>query len=135
MYLDFGISRVKADANSKMTSRIGTGCYMAPELVLNEFYDEKADVFAFAIIMFELIVETNRPYGNAGGFAVEQQVARNPLFRPQTPMDFVVEPRHLCYIELMQTCWKHNPQDRPRFDRIVAILQEQIQQIESAPVL
>ncbi len=57
-----------------MTTKIGTGPYMAPydiivvsfslfsEIVLGEFYDEKIDVFSFGIILFVLISEVNKIY-------------------------------------------------------------------------
>lgn len=34
----------------------GTGLYMSPEQKKMEFYDEKSDVFAFGLILYELLV-------------------------------------------------------------------------------
>ena len=63
-----------------MTKYIGTSAYMAPEIANNEFYDEKCDVFSFAIIMFEVLTENFNPYGEFAA-NIETKVAKNPLFR------------------------------------------------------
>jgi len=124
---DFGISRVKDD--SKYTIRVGTSSYMAPEILNSEFYDEKCDVFSFAIIMFEVLVETNRPYGN-NAFHVEQMVSKNPLYRPAVPLNFNVEPFHLSYMEMMSQCWKHDPHSRPTFEQIIVFVQQELEGLE-----
>lgn len=86
------------------------------ELVNNEFYDEKCDVFSFSLILFQLLVETNDPFEKqTPQFGVEFLVAKNPLFRPQIPLGFNILPEHIEYIELMSTCWKHAAEDRPSF--------------------
>lgn len=117
---DFGTSKLQSSA--QYTKNIGTGFYMAPELVLQEFYDEKVDVFSFSIVMFEMLVETDAPYGSTLSFNIEYTVSKNPLFRPMIPVAFEVLPEHHWYLELMSNCWKHNPKDRPSFSDIVEIL-------------
>jgi len=98
---------------------------MAPELVLNEFYDEKCDVFSFAIIMFELLVETTKPYGtNTVTFNIELRVAKNPLYRPVPPPQFDLKDEYMWYIELMSCCWKHLAKDRMSFTEIISVLEK-----------
>lgn len=48
---DFGWTRPKAD---KMTAKIGTFQWMAPEVITSESYSEKADVYSFGIILWEI---------------------------------------------------------------------------------
>jgi sterile alpha motif and leucine zipper-containing kinase AZK len=50
---DFGMSRVKF-LTEKMT-RVGTPQWMAPEVLRQESYSEKADVWSFGVVMWELI--------------------------------------------------------------------------------
>jgi serine/threonine protein kinase len=114
---DFGLSR-KSAHGVKMTTMVGSPAYMAPELVANEFYDEKIDVFSFAIVMFELYTESLEPYGPAP-FGVELKVSKNPLFRPVFPDNFLVRTDEMFIVSLMQECWRHNPKERPSFDDIV----------------
>ena len=48
---DFGWTRLKA---KKMTAKIGTYQWMAPEVIVGLKYTEKADVFSYGIILWEL---------------------------------------------------------------------------------
>jgi mitogen-activated protein kinase kinase kinase 9 len=50
---DFGWSRSLANY---MTGKIGTYQWMAPEVISNEAYTEKADVFSFGVILWEIAV-------------------------------------------------------------------------------
>jgi len=58
---DFGLSKLTDSShNSSRTSQIGTLLYMAPEILLGEYYDETCDVFSYSIIMWQLLFdETN----------------------------------------------------------------------------
>ncbi|RLN91339.1 hypothetical protein BBJ28_00016340, partial [Nothophytophthora sp. Chile5] len=51
---DFGVSRELIDTT--MTAGVGTSLWMAPEVLLGERYDEKADMFSFGVVMSELDV-------------------------------------------------------------------------------
>ncbi|GMF35956.1 unnamed protein product [Phytophthora fragariaefolia] len=53
---DFGISRERLDQT--MTAGVGTSLWMAPEVMLGERYDVKADIFSFGVLLSELDVHT-----------------------------------------------------------------------------
>ncbi|RLN61336.1 hypothetical protein BBP00_00005461 [Phytophthora kernoviae] len=53
---DFGISRERHDRT--MTAGVGTSLWMAPEVMLGERYDDKADMFSFGVMLSELDVHT-----------------------------------------------------------------------------
>lgn len=55
---DFGWTRTLANY---MTSKIGTYQWMAPEVISGQVYTEKADVFSFGIILWE-IASREPPY-------------------------------------------------------------------------
>ncbi|EGZ26971.1 hypothetical protein PHYSODRAFT_476596 [Phytophthora sojae] len=59
---DFGISREKLDQT--MTAGVGTSLWMAPEVMLGERYDDKADIFSFGVVLSELDLHT-LPYAQA----------------------------------------------------------------------
>jgi tRNA A-37 threonylcarbamoyl transferase component Bud32 len=69
---DFGASRVRSDAT--MTAGVGSSLWMAPEVMMGQRYDERADVFSLGVVISEL--DTHElPYshakesGSAGGRA------------------------------------------------------------------
>ncbi|KUF88315.1 hypothetical protein AM588_10004183 [Phytophthora nicotianae] len=47
-----------------MTAGVGTSLWMAPEVMLGEKYDVKADIFSFGVMLSELDVHT-LPYAQA----------------------------------------------------------------------
>lgn len=47
-----------------MTTGVGTLLWMAPEVMLGEWYDDKADIFSFGVVLSELDLHT-LPYGQA----------------------------------------------------------------------
>jgi len=59
---DFGISRERLDRT--MTAGVGTSLWMAPEVMMGEKYDDKADVFSFGVVLSELDVHA-LPYAKA----------------------------------------------------------------------
>ncbi|RLN97080.1 hypothetical protein BBJ28_00003319 [Nothophytophthora sp. Chile5] len=59
---DFGVSRERAGRT--MTAGVGTYLWMAPEVMLGEKYDDKADVFSFGVVLSELDTHV-LPYSNA----------------------------------------------------------------------
>lgn len=51
---DFGLSRITTDAPMRDSTSAGTPEWMAPELIRNESYTEKCDIFSLGVIMWEL---------------------------------------------------------------------------------
>ena len=52
---DFGLSRFSDGEETYMTSKVGTYQWMAPELFEAGQYDEKVDVYSYAVILWELL--------------------------------------------------------------------------------
>ena len=52
--LDFGIARL-TDSGRTSLSAVGTPSYMAPEQILGEVVDARADLFSFGVVVYELI--------------------------------------------------------------------------------
>jgi serine/threonine protein kinase len=73
--MDFGTSRVR-DASGLMTSTIGTTAWIAPELFLKRPYSEKADVFSFAILVWEVIMNGSMPYEEMTPFEIPEKVVK-----------------------------------------------------------
>jgi serine/threonine protein kinase len=52
---DFGLSLVKAAGETSKFGAIGTPMWMAPEVLDNKPYNEAADVYSYAIVLWELL--------------------------------------------------------------------------------
>lgn len=120
---DFGLSRMKDQAPEadwgKMTIAAGTCHWMAPEVFTGQNYDEKVDVYSYAMILFEIICreipfEEEEP-ANVGRLTV--QGARPDL--EAVPPDCPEVLR-----DLMVTCWAHNPNERWAFPQIMSVLSQ-----------
>ncbi|KAJ1424612.1 Serine-threonine/tyrosine-protein kinase, catalytic domain [Sesbania bispinosa] len=58
---DFGLSRIMIDSPMRDSASAGTPEWMAPELIRNEPFTEKCDIFSLGVIMWELCT-LNRPW-------------------------------------------------------------------------
>lgn len=56
--IDFGIAYQKTNAEEKLTERVGTPYYVAPEVLLKK-YDEKCDVWSTGVILYMMM--THKP--------------------------------------------------------------------------
>lgn len=112
---DFGLARFQSTAYGALTF-VGTPFWAAPEVIRHEDYDEKADVYSFAIVLWEL-VERRDPYGRLNAFQVPLQVANDGL-RP----DEFSRPAPLGLEQLMKQCWHADPDMRPPFGEIADTL-------------
>lgn len=111
---DFGLSRLKAQTRS-MTGNCGTVQWMAPEVLANRSYDEKADVYSFGIIVWELLTR-ECPY--EGMTAIQCALAvLNRDKRPEIPK-WCPPGLHA----LIKACTKKEPDERPCFERIIEML-------------
>lgn len=54
---DFGVAKFQVQAGNwgQMTNQAGTQHWMAPEMWTSSTYDEKVDVFSFAMVIYEII--------------------------------------------------------------------------------
>lgn len=118
---DFGVARFQ-NQGGVMTAETGTYRWMAPEVINHQPYDQKADIFSFAIVLWELITakipyETMTPLQAALG-------VRQGL-RPELPEN--AHPKLLC---LMQRCWETVPEKRPSFSEIIVELENLNEEVQ-----
>ncbi|XP_037482594.1 serine/threonine-protein kinase STY8-like [Triticum dicoccoides] len=117
---DFGVSQ-----EGDMTSENGTYRWIAPEVINHKSYDHKADVFSFAIVLWELVT-SKVPYENLTPLQAALSVRQG--IRLVIPSS--VHPR---LSKLIQRCWGENPHTRPVFYEITAELQDILQTFQPPP--
>ncbi|KAL6640842.1 hypothetical protein ACP70R_021965 [Stipagrostis hirtigluma subsp. patula] len=112
---DFGLARFQ-DQDGAMTAETGTYRWMAPEVINHQPYDNKADVYSFAIVLWELMT-SKIPYTSMT--PVQAAVGVRQGLRPQLP-----ENAHPRLLNLMQRCWEAAPSNRPSFSDIISELED-----------
>jgi serine/threonine protein kinase len=111
---DFGLSRV-VDKHAPMTGNVGTVCWIAPEIFNNKkLYTEKADVYSFGIILWELLMR-QMPFDDTESFTIPLLVTKGK--RPKLPKS---TPKDWC--KLIDKCWHQKPDKRPTFSQILSML-------------
>jgi len=113
---DFGTARNVKDVTELFTYTTGQGTpiYMAPEILDVRAYNNKADVYSYAITLWQVFVRekpwSNVPVWNIPTFVVSGQ-------RPSCPSSM---PRE--YAELIRSCWSPSIDARPDFRAVIDTL-------------
>uniref|UniRef100_A0A0D9YLS0 Protein kinase domain-containing protein n=1 Tax=Oryza glumipatula TaxID=40148 RepID=A0A0D9YLS0_9ORYZ len=108
---DFGLSRVMSNSAMNDNSSAGTPEWMAPELIRNEPFTEKCDIFSLGVIMWELCT-LSRPWEGIPSVQVVYNVANEGarLEIPDGPLG-----------SLIADCWAE-PDKRPGCQEILTRL-------------
>ncbi|KNA17210.1 hypothetical protein SOVF_082160 isoform A [Spinacia oleracea] len=108
---DFGLSRIVTDSPNGDSSSAGTPEWMAPELIRNEPFTEKCDIFSLGVIMWELCT-LSRPWEGVPPERVVYTVANegSRLEIPEGPLG-----------RLIADCWAE-PHERPNCKEILSRL-------------
>ncbi len=61
---DFGIAKIKSDADEEEEWLVGTPNYMSPEQCLDQELDGRSDVYALGVILYEVLT-SQRPFAGA----------------------------------------------------------------------
>lgn len=90
----------------------GTPIYIAPEVWCTNEYTKAGDVYAFSIIVYELLT-LEKPFINYDLVNLYTKVAINgerPIFNYPIPK---------CYMDLITRCWDQDPKKRPTFFKFI----------------
>lgn len=110
---DFGVSRERSDRT--MTAGVGTSLWMAPEVMLGERYDDKADIFSFGVVLSELDSHV-LPYANVKEWTSGRRIPDTAILQMVSLGRLQVQfsPNALpAMVELAHACVSVNPNDRP----------------------
>ncbi|XP_013643362.2 serine/threonine-protein kinase STY8 isoform X2 [Brassica napus] len=113
---DFGVARVQIESGV-MTAETGTYRWMAPEVIEHKPYSHKADVFSYAIVIWELLTG-DIPYAFLTPLQAAVGVVQKGL-RPKIPKKTNPKVKGL-----LERCWQQDPKERPDFEEIIEMLQQ-----------
>jgi serine/threonine protein kinase len=113
---DFGSSKIFEGASRWTGGVVGSVQYTAPEQYENSPYSTKIDVFAFGLILYEIVVgkPVYSPY--LLDFRVMYKVLQGE--RAELPSDMSDDVK-----TLITRCWANKPDDRPSFSEIMLTLE------------
>ena len=122
---DFGLSKLKKMRTEEDDNTpIGSIPWMAPEIASTNSICEKADVFSFGIIIFELLAR-EMPYNQTPMQGIPYLVSKGK--RPTDFHQLKDIPNNLDGLkQLMILCWNAKPDQRPEFETIIEIFQQEI---------
>jgi len=122
---DFGLAKMKDQDQDwgKMTVEAGTFHWMAPEVATGN-YSEKADIYSFAMVLFEFICQ-EIPFEDLEPIDVLKSTSEGQ--RPD--MEAVPPNTPKALVDLMEDCWRHRPEQRPTFEYICRTLDEIVEKV------
>jgi len=123
--IDFGLARIvdnmspDCDEVHEMSGETGSLRYMAPEVASSMAYNQKADVYSFGIILWELLAY-EKPFDGMNREEFYEKVVHGG-YRPEMSKKF---PQDVA--TLMRNCWSPDIETRPNFNKVVELLNEMI---------
>jgi len=111
---DFGFAGLKEE-NATMT-RCGAPTCSAPEIIRGDRYNEKADVYSFGMLMWEVLTR-KQPFEGRNFLGVLLEVLEGK--RPQVPKECPI-----AYRDMMTRCWHAKAEKRPTMNEVVDVLSQ-----------
>eukprot|EP00884_Botryococcus_braunii_P005426 jgi/Botrbrau1/14885/Bobra.0248s0004.1 len=103
--------------------------FLAPEVTMGEKHTKASDVFAFGMIMYEVLTWT-QPWGDLNPFQIVVAMTASDK-RPELPKELEKLPGGTfrgaeAYINMMQQCWRREPDQRPGIADVINLLRRLI---------
>lgn len=109
--VDFGFSKVLNGSNEFNSNKLGTSWYCPPEAIRGK-YSESGDVYAFSIIVYEILTNKQPYLNNIDNLTLLNKVCNGT--RPLIPSDF-----NNSWNALIRECWDEDPEKRPKINDIL----------------
>lgn len=98
---------------------------MAPEIGLKQPYNLKADVYSFAILLYE-VLSLEKVFGNLQSKEIFERVHKKK-HRPRISIFWSQRIK-----ELLRCCWSDNPDDRLPMNYVEAVLEKESIELQMA---
>lgn len=115
---DFGLARVIED--DEYSAREGAKFpikWTAPEAINYGTFTIKSDMWSFGVLLYEITTYGKIPYPGMSKVEVMSSVQRG--YRMPRPDNCPAE-----LYDIMMSCWKSRPEDRPTFDYLQSVLDD-----------
>jgi serine/threonine protein kinase len=123
---DFGLSKTYEEFCSRIrnyeTNTVSTCFWMAPEFIKDNIFTDKADIYAYGILCWEIMMRDTIPYKNIPEVTFLVGDPEVLKMRPFIPDDFDSDIR-----TLLEWCWHGEFKLRPDFNTVIKELENLIQ--------
>lgn len=98
--------------------------WMPIEALAEELFTFQGDIWAYGVVLWELMTRGMIPYGNKSGIALLDSLKRGERLEipPYCPVQL--------YENIMLPCWNDDPQDRPSFTDLVFLVEDLVASME-----
>ena len=110
---DFGIAKGLQSTWEKAKTFVGTPYYLSPEIIANEPYDSKSDIWALGVLLYELMT-FKMPF-NAMSFPLLRIKINSGKYKPP-PSNYSSDIKNL-----LKKCLTLDPEKRPSIDEILKL--------------
>ena len=111
-----GMSRVIQGERNQTKSDTGPLKWMAPESIKNREYSRKSDVWAYGVVITEVLTRCSEPYPDLEPIQVATRVAYESLTPPIPPGASQV------IVNILRAAAERKPENRPSFQQILSWL-------------
>ncbi|GMF41427.1 unnamed protein product [Phytophthora fragariaefolia] len=119
----------ESDASKqRRKSYCGTDAYMAPEMFLDEDYDQSVDIFSFGVVLMEMLCCR---VANADGFLMRLPQYKFQVLLPEF-RDALPASCPPALANLAEKCVSFEPSERPHISAIVRTLEDSLKQTSSS---
>ncbi len=103
--------------------RVGPLGWVPPEVLMGFAFDEKVDVFSFALLLYEMR-ECRVPFSDHHLFDLPRKLIAGdrPKCAPQQTPRFAAVDRFI--VSTMERCWAQQPAERPSFEQLAVMFDE-----------
>src|SRR5699024_8745007 len=114
---DFGLARAASNHTGTGMALMGTVSYMSPELVSGEQADERSDVYALGIVLYEMLTG-RRPFTGESAVSIAVQHTNSRVPAPST----IIPEITAAVDDIVLHMTEPSPEDRPANATEVLIL-------------
>ena len=112
---DLGLGRYMSDETFKAFSKVGTPLYMSPEVIRNDGYDFKSDVWSLGCVIYELVTFKSP-------FRTDEKISLYDLFTKINKGDYpkIIDDKYGPFIkDLIEKMLKVNPEERVSLEEVL----------------
>lgn len=121
---DFGLSKIYDHFTQLQTNSSSTCFWMAPEFIMEGVFTDKADIYSFGILIWEVIMRDTKPF--KGIKEITFLIGDKEILKRRPVISSNVNPE---VRELIESCWEMDYNKRPDIAAVVEKLESLVNKL------